>query len=545
MAAKRTHLAGLGGAALLVLGACSVGSESSGSSAVPPGGGLPGTGSGGSSGTGSGGSTGAGGKGGGGGGALPPETEVDTSYEAPIATGNFVWIANPSSGRVAYVDAAGLTVATVEAGNAPTYLAAIPGQDAVVVLNVLSNDADLLRAGPAGLESHTIPNVAPGSNTWAVSGDGKFAIAWTDARRLTSVRPTQGFQDATVIDLAGYGHTTLAVGFRPVSFSFSADGTRAFAVTEDGVSVIDLAGASPAVVSNIALEDDPSASVDTRDVTVTADGRLAVVRREGSATVSVVDLSSGAITDLALSGAVTDVDVTADGARAVAVVRDTGEVAIIPLAGTAPAADDVIHLTITGETVGQTVLTPAGDVAVLYSNAVPVEQLTVLRLVGTPSWHVVRLHAPVLSVFPTADGLQAVVLHPTDGGTVPPDGPPTSSAFTLAPLDGTHPAVIQMTDAPIQAVALSPGSDRALITVRDDAHGVQGVYLGLFPTLERRRYALASPPVAAGVVAGAGRGYVAQQHPDGRITFLTLTTGDARTLTGYELGARVVDWSTP
>jgi hypothetical protein len=44
-------------------------------------------------------------------------------------------------------------------------------------------------------------------------------------------------------------------------------------------------------------------------------------------------------------------------------------------------------------------------------------------------------------------------------------------------------------------------------------------------------------------VGGADRGYVAQQYPDGRITFLTLDSGEARTLTGYELGARVVQWS--
>ena len=68
---------------------------------------------------------------------------------------------------------------------------------------------------------------------------------------------------------------------------------------------------------------------------------------------------------------------------------------------------------------------------------------------------------------------------------------------------------------------------------------------GRFPTLAVQRYPLASPPTAAGIVAAAGRGYVAQQQAEGRITFLTLDSGDARTLTGYELGARVVNWSTP
>ena len=124
-------------------------------------------------------------------------------------------------------------------------------------------------------------------------------------------------------------------------------------------------------------------------------------------------------------------------------------------------------------------------------------------------------------------------------------GTPVAGAFSLLPLDGTHPALIQATDAPIQAVAVSPAGDRTLITVRDDRQAIFGAYLGQFPTLAVQRYPLASPPIAAGVAAAAGRGYVAQQHPDGRITLIALDSGDARTLTGYELGARVVDWSQP
>jgi hypothetical protein len=503
---------------------------------------------------------------------LPPEQEVESSYEVPVATGRFVWIANPTSGRVAYVDATSLAVRTVEAGNGPTYLTAVPGgtDDTVIVLNTLSNDATLLRVKGAALESRTFPGVAPGSNAWAVSPDGRFAIAWTDARRVPGVMPTQGFQEATVIDLgavdATKARTTLTVGFRPVAFAFSVDSHRAFAVTEDGVAVIALSDASPAISGNVPLGAGGTTDyADTRDVSITADGRLAIVRREGSPVVGVVDLASGTRTAITLGGPVTDVDVSADGARAVAVVRDTSEVAILPLGGVAPDPAAVKVLAITGETIGQVTLTADGTAAVLYSNAVAAERITVVTLGATPAFRVVKLHASVLSALPTPDGKFAVVLHPKDppvpltpstgdggvdvdsGASLPavPAAPPDATAFSLVPLDGMQPARIQMADAPIRTVAVAPGSNRALVTVRDDKTQVFGVYLGLFPTLEVRRYPLASPPVSAGVVAGANRGYVAQQHPDGRITFLTLDSGDARTLTGYELGARVVDWSNP
>ncbi len=506
------------------------------------------------------------------GGAIgPPEQELDSTYQAPVSTGRFIWIANPTSGRVAYVDATSLVVKTVEAGNAPTTVAAVPGADEVVVLNVLSNDATVLRTDGATLTSRTIPGIVAGANRLVVSPQGRFAIAWVDGRQVAKARATDGFQTLTVLDLGATdpaaAHTTLAVGFRPASVSFSSDERRAFAVTEDGVSILTLDGASgPRVGNNVALDVDPTATADTRDVSITADGRFAVVRREGSSSVGVVDLGSGALTALALSGPVTDLDVTDDGTRAVAVVRQTSEVAVIPLAGGAPAPGDVTHLTIAGETIGQSVLTAGGAIALLYSNAVSSERITVLSLAATPpAWRTLRVHAPVLSVIATADGKGAVVLHPADNSAIAGntdagagdggggDGrvagesmsAPVAGAFSLLPLDGTHPALIQATDAPIQAVAVSPAGDRTLITVRDDRQAIFGAYLGQFPTLAVQRYPLASPPIAAGVAATAGRGYVAQQHPDGRITLIALDSGDARTLTGYELGARVVDWSRP
>ena len=571
MTRSRISLRGLakGGAVCFFLVAAACGAGSAGDSSAPQGaqGGTgTSTGSGtGTAATGAGGGFGVPGVGGSAGAAvdtLPPEQEVESSYKAPVATGHFVWIANPTSGRVAYVDASSLAVKTVEAGNGPTYLAAVPGTaDAVIVLNTLSNDATFLRANGATLDSRTIEGVAAGSNAWAISPDGRFAVAWTDARLVPAAPETQGFHEVTIIDLqaAASASTTLAVGYRPVSISFAADSTKAYAVTEDGVSVVALA--KGAVADTVPLgangETDPE---DTHDVSVTPDGRLAVVRRDGSAIVAVVDLASHARTELTLSGAVTDVDVSPDGARAVAVVRATAEVAVLPLAGHAPAAADVQHVTITGETIGQVTLTAGGTVAVLYSNAFASERVTVLTLGATPAFHVVRLHAPVLSALPTPDGKFAVVLHAlaaaVDAGTssdagadagvvAPPEttATPDATAFSLVPLDGTQPARIEAADAPIQAVAISPASDRVLLTERDDARQIFGAYLGLMPTLEVRKYPLASPPIAAGVVGGANRGYVAQQYADGRITFLSLDSGDARTLTGYELGARVVQWS--
>lgn len=512
------------------------------------------------------GSAGTTGSGGGGGTPLPPETEVESSYEVPVATGSYIWVANPDSGRVAYVGGAALDVHTVEAGDAPTYMSPVPlsSGDAVIVLNVLSDDATFLQIDTHGvLTSATVSGVAHGANALAVSASGNWVISWTDARRIAHPDPLSGYQDVTVMDLSAKPPTRriLSVGFRPVALAYAADDSKAFAVTEDGVSVIALKGTgSPLATGNVLLTDDPTEDADTRDVSITPNGRLAVVRREGSASVEIVDLDSGTRSSIDLSGAVTDIDLTVAGDRAVAVVRDTAEVAIIPLTGGAPDPAAVIHVTITGETVGSVAIAPDGNTALLYTNASSVDRMTVLTLGAAPSYRVVKLHAPVLSVFATPDATNAVVLHgdsapaTPDGGVAPSDGGASradagvpsqtpANAFSLVPLTGNLPAKIQMTDVAPQSVAISPAGDRILVTERDDATQTYGVYLGQFPSLEVQSFKLASPPIAVGVLAGANVGFVAQKHPEGRITFVTLDSGQARTLTGFEIGAGVVDWS--
>ena len=62
------------------------------------------------------------------------------------------------------------------------------------------------------------------------------------------------------------------------------------------------------------------------------------------------------------------------------------------------------------------------------------------------------------------------------------------------------------------------------------------------PSLIIDRYALASPPMSVGIVESAHVGFVAQEHPEGRITFIDLTSGQAHTITGFELAASIVEW---
>lgn len=472
----------------------------------------------------------------GGSGAEPPpggEKEIESDYEAPVATGSFVWIANPKSGRVALVNALTLEVRTVEAGNAPTYLASAPGSaDTTVVLNVLSEDATVLRATPQGITTSTI-KTARNANSVAFSADGRYAIAWADARKHPTAPKAEGFQDITVMDLMTGASTILAVGYRPVLVGFAANGLTAHAVTQDGVAIVAISQ-TPAVTKNVAISDNPNDDPGTRDVFVTKDGASAYVRRDNSPSITIVDLASGTRTSVTLGGNVTDLDLADTGDRAIGVVRDTAQVAILPIAN--PTAFTTV--TATGETIGSVAIAPGGSKALLYTNFTPVERFTILDAplgAGAPALRTVKLYSPVLGVFPSPDAQHAVVLHEKTTGS--------PGAFSIVPVGQSLPAKIVATLAPPSSVAVR--NDRAVIAERDDKTGVFGVSLARMPQLMVERYQLASPPIAVGIMSSAKRAFVAQKHPEGRITFIDLEVGTARTLTGFELSSRVVSGSKP
>ncbi|MBI3202335.1 MAG: hypothetical protein HYZ29_12405 [Myxococcales bacterium] len=512
-------------------------------------GGAPMGGMGGSMGGSTAGGTGGSSTGGGGGLAdagidAPPEKEVESSFRSPVATGKYVWAANPESGRVALVDAVTYDVKIAEAGHGPTYLAAIPdgNTNAAIVLNVKSHDATLFRVAADGAFSQKTLKTHTGANAWAVSPGGKWAIAWTDASAMQSPDPTDGFQDVTVIDLAAGTETAkiLSVGYRPARIGFASDETRAFAVTEPGISVIDLAADGSSVSALVKVTDDPLDNPAARDVTLTPDGDWALVRRDGSPSVSFVSLKSGTRTDLPLSGNVTDLDLSEDGKRAVAVVRDTSEVFVLPVPGAASDPNSVDKQAIAGELFGSVALSTDASVALLYTNAVASDHLTILKLVPGADYlshRTVALKAPVSAVFPAPDAQHAIVLQKTAAGST------KAGAFSVVSTVAQLSPKILGTDAAPNAVAIQPApkSEHALVTVRDDLKKVFGVYRIKLSTQQVDFDKLASPPLATGIVAAANKGYVAQLHPEGRITFIDFASGEVRTLTGFELGAKVVE----
>jgi hypothetical protein len=472
----------------------------------------------------------------------PPEQELESNFGAPVATGRYVWIANPSSGRVAYIDGKTLQIQIVDAGHGPTHLAAVPDpdDDVAIVLNTLSHDATVLRAKQGALSSTQLA-VHATANRWAISPDGRWATAWTDPSAIKNDDPLDGHQEISVLDLHNDTSTQLSVGYRPQSLHYADTSAQLHVVSEEGITTIALGSGGASVKAHFALTDDPLEDPNARDVAITPDGQLALVRRVDEARLSVFDTNDGSHLDLALPGPVTDLDLSADGSHAVAVIRSTGHVAFIPCATILDNPNSLSIVDVSATVVGSVSLPSDASLAFLYTNALPVETITVLDTgIPAPIPRLIKLHAAVSSVFPTPDASHALVLH-----SAPPGESKYDASISLVPVAAQLPSKIRgLESAPI-SVAMAPDNQRALLALGSTADSPYQMVVARFPSLEIDVFTLGSAPIAAGIVAGAGSGFVAQQHPEGRITFIDFDTGQVRTLTGFELATQVVNGSTP
>lgn len=469
---------------------------------------------------------------------VPPETELEQSFLAPVVTGKYVFSANPRSGRVAVIDAETYKVRLFNAGFGPKYLTALPNDRGAIVINELSNDTTLFElSGDTVTVSDLSLPVHTDANAWAVSADARFAIAWTRTDSSQSLDPTAGSQTISVLDLQRGAATELTVGFHPTQAVIDAASQRAFVVSDDGISVIAL-GDAPEVTLLANVSSDPLEEPAARDVSILPDGSFAVVRLEGSSQLRLVDLSrEDGLSFFDLGAPIADVDLSEDGALALASVPGIGEVVLVPLP---PAADqsNFERVKIPHEITSSVSLSDDSELALLYQNGADNSHLTVLDLRADQerALRTVDLKGPVSAVFAAPGAASAIAFQR------PIPGSRRAGLWSGVPTLARRSAKIVGTDAAPSALAFDAEGEYALVTVGSEQSDVHGVYRVVLGTMQEDFVELASPPAAGatGIVEGAGRGFVAQTHPEGRITFVDLETAQAHTITGFELAARIL-----
>lgn len=222
---------------------------------------------------------------------LEDEEEVLVQFELPSAGERYVYAANPENNSVAVVDSTTLAIQSVEAGDRPTFLQTLASKDAAIVLNVNSDDATIIRT-VNGVSRTSEVDVVSGSNAIAVSPDGKFAVVYFNVD-LRSTGASGSFQDLSVVLLEEDNDRAIGmtVGFRPRAVHFNDDSSRAFVVTEDGVSILDLEqikNKGSHIARTVPLSSATEAS--SLDVSITPDGKYALARQTGEGRLRLADL---------------------------------------------------------------------------------------------------------------------------------------------------------------------------------------------------------------------------------------------------------------
>jgi DNA-binding beta-propeller fold protein YncE len=492
------------------------------------------------------------------GGTTPPE--VEREFGVPTSALRFLYVAMPELDALAKIDGQTLEVTSVAVGERPKLVAVIPGGDDAISFDRAHDTVTIVR--PTALtDQKTVLATLPQQNRVALDRTGRFALAWFDlttaikeAGTLGNVGEIGSLQDVTVLGLTRDHETAsdLAVGFRVREVEFDDAGTKAFVITDDGVSVVDLAQAAAGtlhVAATIPIVADPLADLDAVDVDITADGAWAVAREHGKAELRVVGLLPGAPAyTVPLAAEATDVDLGADGRHAYAVLRDAHALLVLDIPADAADPSGIDTVDLGGEVVGSAVIDQARHRALLFTNAASVERLIDVDLEGADFPFAVRkLQKGVRAVAIAPDGQTALVLHskapgdPLGTGNLE-DFVDRSYGYSLIDLP-TGFVKLALTPVDPGAFAFSPSGKRAYLTLDggDAPTAVARVQVLDLDTFVIHDLDLGSPPEAVGVLPNAGVAFVSQRHALGRVTFIDLDTRATHTLTGFELGSHIVD----
>ncbi len=491
------------------------------------------------------------------GGTPPPPPEIEYEFSAPISSDRYVYVAMTAQDELARIDGETLAVTATPVGKSPRLVSAIPGSDGAVVLDSINGTASVVRPNGA----HDLVKVVPtlkNLNRLDVDPSGRYAVVWFDlTKQLQSggIGGVGSFQDVTVIALApGLERAVdLTVGFRPREVQFDAAGARAYVITQDGVSVIDLGYSvthGPSIVPPIPVSD-PAFPPESVEVHVVSTGTYAAVRQLGESALHIVDVGGfelGRQWTIPLASPATDLDLAPNGTRVYAVERAAKQLAIIDVPGDAINPNGVETVDLTGATIGSLVLSRNGNRGLLFTNATTDERITMVKLdqAGYPfvTW---PLKKSVRAVGISPTGTTAIVLNakafgdPTTAANVD-EYIDRSYGYSLIDL-ATGFAKLQITPVDPGTFTYAPDGSKAYISLDggDVPTAVRALQVvttqnGVVITKQ-----LGSPPSAVGILPGVNMAFSSQRHPLGRVSFVHLVTDAVRTVTGFDLNSNIVN----
>lgn len=477
-----------------------------------------------------------------------PEKELDFEFKAPQASEHYVYIAATARDSLVRIDAESLDIRLIPVGGAPTVVATLPGKDAAVVINSGTDNISIVRSSP---ESDSVKNldILPHANAIAVSPSGNHAIVYYNHELGFPGGPVGDFQTVAVVSLLeGKEEVALvSTGFHTSLVKFHEDGSKAYLVTDDGISVIELDEAKDGDITPIvAVSTDPQEDAELREVLITPKGDYALVRNLALPRLSIIDLAKENLVEVEVEGLPTDVDLIPGANKALVMLREQELAYILDLKAALAGQEALEELDISGSGAGAAVITSDGTRAILYSTVGESSAVAVLDLVKkNHPWKIYPLQKGAVGVAVSPKGSTALILHEKESYRAEASSIDKTIAgtqgFTLFNLATGYRKLVQ-TDykwSDFLFVA-SKGKDlKAYVLTPDPNDILHSVWSVNLDTFIVDKLPLNSRPIAMVYVPVSGKVAVAQDHPNGRITFIDVKTGEAYSVTGYELNGLI------
>jgi hypothetical protein len=484
----------------------------------------------------------------------PPEKEYD--FAPPTSSQRFVYVAMTAQDELARIDGSTLGVKSTKVGKSPKVVATIPGTDGAVVLDSYNGTATVVR--PVG-DSDTTRVLATLQrlNRLDIDPSGRYAVIWFDLAKAIqegNIFTVGSFQDVTVVRLAAGNEkaVNLTVGFRPREVQFDATGNRAYVITQDGVSVIDLGYATDhtaTIIPPIAVAD-PAVSPDDIEVDVVSTGEWAAVRQVNSATLRIVNVGSapGTTHSITLASPATDIDLAPNGSRLYAVERTAKKLAVVDIPADAQNPSGIETIDLTNAAIGSLVLSKDGKRGLLFTNATADERVTILKLdqAGYP-----------MQTWPLKKSIRAVAISPAGNNALLINAkmvgdPATATNFddfvdksygyTLLDLASGF-GKLQITPVDPGAFIYAPDGSKIYVALDggDAVTATRALQVVTTQTGVVETKSLGSPPSSVGILPGASQAFVNQRHALGRVSFVDLLNDATRTVTGFDLNSHIVN----
>ncbi|MBN1946076.1 MAG: hypothetical protein JW797_10390 [Bradymonadales bacterium] len=471
---------------------------------------------------------------------IPEEEEY--KMQAPVASRSYVFVANTSLNAVAKIDSQTLQITTIDVGMEPTIVCTSPAGDTVVVLNQGSHDLSIIRADQG--DEVTFVDIQRGSNSLLMSPDGSYVLAYYNPAIAEPGDVAGSLSDASLVrldqePLVAYN---LVVGFHIREVEFSASGEIAYFITDDGVAVVQPQQINqdrfiPPIHLSLDLVNDPLA-ID-REVEITGNGAFALVRSSQAPTLRLVDLTTHQIAELELAGIPTDLDLLPSGEEIVAVLRDAGEILVIPVPSGFEDPVAIGRIDLGEEVVGLVQLIPGTRLVVGYSTVGENDHLSLIDL-DSGDIETFALRKGIQAVHVSPGSSRLLVIHTKLPGEAIPGTESfvaQSYAFSVFNLQ-FQVARMVFVDAPPGAFTYSADGQMVFMLVADEALGVRSVQWTNLATGRDMTIPLRRMPESIGLIPATGLIYVSEEHEVGRMAFIDPQSGKVKEVTGYHLNSR-------